>query len=158
MNAHKHPDAPPYLRGLITLSPPLRLPSGVLLFAEPWIDPETDEGLPDGRAAVGPHGCPLPDQHAALACDLIRLRAGCWIPDEVELAKAPVFSAWTLVRHEGEALPSLLGFVADHPRLGPGPRRVLTSNLAALDGVGGRFARTLSRWMRLGHPGGEPLS
>ena len=62
------------------------------------------------------------------------------------------------VRRDGEALPSLTGLVAGHPRLGPGSRRVLTSNLAALDAAGGRYARTLSRWVRLGHQGEERLS
>lgn len=157
MTDRKHPHAPTLTRGLITLTTPLRLPTGVLLLAEPWREPEVNEEQPQARAAPGPQVRPPADQHAALAADLERLHSG-WTPDEACLDEAPVLSAWRIVQHEGEALPSLLGLSTDHPCLGPGRRRVLTSNIVAFDGAGELWARTLSRFYRLGHPGGETLS
>lgn len=154
MTDHEHSSARPHIRGLITLSPPLRLLTGVLLLAEPW--PGPDEAHPPESATV-PHEGRSADQHALLAADLARLRAG-WMPDEACLAGAPVLGAWRLVRPDGEALPSLTGLVTGHPRFELGRRRVLTSNLAALDGASERWARTLSRWYMLGRPLATMLS
>lgn len=84
---------------------------------------------------------------AALAA-LDQLTAGA-MPDRHELAAAPRLDGWrrTLVP---AIEPALVGRVADHPRL-RGPRQVVTSRLLAIDADGG-WARTLSRYYRLGRP------
>ena len=70
-------------------------------------------------------------------------------PDRHELAAAPLLDGWrrTLVP---AVEPALVGRVADHPRL-PGRRQIVTSRLLAIDLDAG-FARTLSRYYRLGRP------
>lgn len=85
---------------------------------------------------------------AALAA-LDQLTAG-EAPDRHELAAAPLLDGWrrTLVP---TVEPALCGLVADHPRL-RGRRQVVTSRLLAID-VDLGFARTLSRYYRLGRPG-----
>lgn len=85
---------------------------------------------------------------AALAA-LDQLTAGA-APDRHELAAAPLLDSWrrTLVP---AVEPALYGRVADHPRL-RGRRQVVTSRLLAID-VDAGWARTLSRYYRLGRPG-----
>ena len=85
---------------------------------------------------------------AALAA-LDQLTAGA-APDRHELAAAPRLDGWrrTLVP---AVEPALCGHVADHPHL-RGRRRVVTSRLLAID-VDAGWARTLSRFYRLGRPG-----
>lgn len=84
---------------------------------------------------------------AALAA-LDRLSAGA-APDRHELAAAPLLDGWrrTLVP---AVEPALFGRVVDHPRL-QGRRQIVTSRLLAID-VDAGFARTLSRFYRLGRP------
>lgn len=82
---------------------------------------------------------------AALAA-FDRLTAGN-APDHHDLVLAPILSGWrrSLVP---SVEPVLIGTVEGHPHLS-GRRRVATSRLLALDPAAG-WARTLSRWYRLG--------
>jgi uncharacterized protein DUF6634 len=84
---------------------------------------------------------------AALAA-FDRLTAG-GAPDQHDLALAPLLSGWrrSLVP---VVEPVLIGTVEGHPHLS-GRRRVATSRLLALDPAAG-WARTMSRWFRLGSP------
>lgn len=77
-----------------------------------------------------------------------RLTAG-GAPDPYELSAAPILSGWRRTLMPAVE-PVLIGTVEGHPHLS-GRRNVATSRLLALDPVDG-WARTLSRWYRLGHP------
>lgn len=69
-------------------------------------------------------------------------------PSRLELATAPVLQHWRPFRtlHGGTVLG---GYVSGHPVLRDGPIR--TSGLLSLCPTG-RWARTVSRWYRLGAP------
>lgn len=84
---------------------------------------------------------------AALAA-FDRLTAG-GAPDPYELAAAPILSGWRRSLMP-TVEPILVGTITGHPHLS-GRRNVATSRLLALDPVDG-WARTLSRWYRLGAP------
>jgi len=74
-------------------------------------------------------------------------------PTPEDLAQAPVLSPWApALGRSGEFV--LTGHVAGHPCLGEAWIR--TSVLAGLDPQG-RWARSWSRWYRLGEPMGEAL-
>lgn len=77
-----------------------------------------------------------------------RLTAGA-APDRHELSAAPILSGWRRSLMP-TVEPVLLGTVSGHPHLS-GRRNVATSRVLALDPVDG-WARTLSRWYRLGAP------
>ncbi|MHA3980825.1 DUF6634 family protein [Halovulum sp. GXIMD14794] len=68
------------------------------------------------------------------------------------LAAAPLIDPWQVAVSPHAPVATLLGSVTDHPRLPDGP--IDTSVLLALDPQG-RWARTLSRWYRLGTPYAE---
>ncbi|MHA3980900.1 DUF6634 family protein [Halovulum sp. GXIMD14794] len=68
------------------------------------------------------------------------------------LAAAPLLDPWQVAVSPRAPVAILLGSVTGHPRLPDGP--VETSVLLALDPQG-RWARTLSRWYRLGTPYAE---
>jgi hypothetical protein len=83
-----------------------------------------------------------------LADDLDRIAAH-EAPSPGELSRAPLLIDWRLVALLSGLL--LSGFVAGHPLLGS--RNIVTSPLWVLDpGLG--WARTLSRFYRLGLPAG----
>lgn len=67
-------------------------------------------------------------------------------PSIRDIVAAPVIENWS-VGHRIE--PALIGDVKGHPVVKPGP--LVTSELFYLDPVAG-YARTLSRWYRLGAP------
>ena len=67
-------------------------------------------------------------------------------PSEAELDSAPVISLWTL-EPVGEGLSRLAGIVVGHPRLRDGV--CFTSAVLAMDPQM-KWARTVSRWYRLG--------
>ncbi|SER59505.1 hypothetical protein SAMN05216548_12813 [Faunimonas pinastri] len=71
-------------------------------------------------------------------------------PSEEELAAAPLISAWTL---GSRPVTCLRGDIYNHPRLAPTTvaRDDITSDLVVIDETLG-WARTLSRWYRLGLP------
>ncbi|HEY8065133.1 MAG TPA: DUF6634 family protein [Methylosinus sp.] len=69
-------------------------------------------------------------------------------PAESDLAEAPILDHWVVI---GRMTPALAGAVTGHPALGD--RSIITSDLCALDAAAG-WARTESRFYRLGRPGG----
>jgi len=102
---------------------------------------------------VGRDGVSGPIDHEiaqleALLADLKRIKAG-ERPTAAELDAAPIIDAYELsVRAE----PCLVGTTHGHPRLGS--RLVMTSGLWAWSPELG-WARTLSRFYRLGRPVGQ---
>ena len=69
-------------------------------------------------------------------------------PTEADLAQAPVLDRWVAMQDRiGHVI--LFGRVTDHPRLGN--RDIHTSQVFGLD-VAEKWARTYSRWYRLGVP------
>lgn len=66
-------------------------------------------------------------------------------PSAADLANAPFLDLWGFVASQEV---SLYGHVINHPLIGPGP--VTTSTLCAIDPLG-TWARTNSRWYRLGN-------
>ncbi|WP_323715872.1 DUF6634 family protein [Paracoccus aminovorans] len=69
-------------------------------------------------------------------------------PSEADLAQAPVLSDWKAAISPGGHV-MLWGEVTDHPLLGT--TSITTSQLIAIDAEAG-WARTASRWYRLGRP------
>ena len=68
-------------------------------------------------------------------------------PSPVDLADAPILDGW---RKVARLAPALAGVVSGHPLIREG-RSSITSEVFAMDG-GGRWARTWSRFYRLGFP------
>jgi hypothetical protein len=111
--------------------------------------------LPEGAGPSNDH--PMLDQRhpdgrtwrsviEAVRADLAMVRAGN-SPIEKMLAEAAQIEAWRIVA-TGLRL-YLEGIVAEHP-LFPAGLRICTSQLVAIDARHGRWARTTSRWYRLG--------
>jgi len=86
-----------------------------------------------------------------LADDLDRIAAGM-APSAAELSRAPLLVDWCLAL--GLSGLSLTGFVAGHPLLGR--KQIITSPVWTLD-PDLRWARTLSRFYRLGIPAGGAI-
>ena len=61
---------------------------------------------------------------------------------------APVLDHWAIAR---TAEPSLIGLATGHPTL-PGTERPIATSRLWLMSSDGTWARTLSRWYRLGRP------
>lgn len=70
-------------------------------------------------------------------------------PAAADLAAAPRLDPWQAVLLDTSGIPALWGEVTGHPKLGD--TVILTSRLLALDAANG-WARTTSRWYRLGQP------
>jgi len=70
-------------------------------------------------------------------------------PTADDLACAPHADLWRVMLIDGTAAPVLWAKVTDHPDLGRDD--VITSRLIGLDRSAG-WARTVSRWYRLGRP------
>ena len=68
-------------------------------------------------------------------------------PSRADLAEAPILTYWEPVRRFA---PALMGVVDGHPTIRPN-RSTVTSELFAMDGDA-LWARTWSRWYRLGAP------
>jgi hypothetical protein len=86
-----------------------------------------------------------------LASDLNRIAAAV-APTAAELSQAPLLVDWRIVLDlRGLALT---GFAAGHPRLGS--KKIVTSQLWVLDPQL-RWARTVSRFYRLGVPEGGAI-
>ncbi len=85
---------------------------------------------------------------AALLSDMEMLRAG--VPPKDVAADAPLLDRW-LVAHRPAAC--LLGQSTGHPLLPGIGREIVTSDLMLLS-EDRSWARTLSRWYRLGRPAG----
>jgi hypothetical protein len=71
-------------------------------------------------------------------------------PSPEDLASAPVLDPWRILLTEEQPMLVLGGRVQDHPLL-PGDRIIATSQLIRLEVEAG-WARTISRWYRLGQP------
>ena len=99
-----------------------------------WLKREVEEGRTQAQRLE------------AARFDLVRIAAG-WQPDAAELQAAPELTNWLPVL-VGRLL-LLEGNVFGHPLIGE-DRRILTSALIAIDAREGRWARTLSRFYRLG--------
>lgn len=78
--------------------------------------------------------------------DDLKLIAQLRAPSIRDIAAAPLLDDW-FIGHRME--PALVGTVSGHPVVPDGP--AVTSGLYVLDPVAG-YARTLSRWWRLGQP------
>jgi hypothetical protein len=87
----------------------------------------------------------------ALADDLDRIAAG-HAPTPVDLAQAPLLVDWKLMLSWSGLC--LVGFAAGHPLLGA--KTIATSPLWVLDPAL-RWARTLSRFYKLGVPAGGAI-
>ncbi len=125
--------------------------TGVLVRAEPLLHPEESGAWLDHDAGDGfSHRSRLAEAQA----DLDRLAQG-WVPTQADLGAAPLINGWTLLREPGGA--SLLGRVDGHPRIWSG-RVTATSGLIAVDARLGQWARTVSRFYRLGRPAGAELA
>lgn len=74
-------------------------------------------------------------------------------PAAAELERAPVISNWIMTIQPGDDMPSLFDIVVDHPLIADG-KPAVTSELVAMNRAGG-WARTRSRYYRLGRAAGE---
>lgn len=89
------------------------------------------------------------DRLRDLADDIEAIEEGV-APIAEDLLTAPVLTGWSKVPHQ---VPVLAGFVARHPSI---KNLIMTSQVYASDGQ--TWARTLSRWYRLGRPFDPPKS
>jgi hypothetical protein len=115
--------------------------------------PPPDRGLHSLVRALAPDAI-TPDLTArlrSLADDLDRIAAG-EAPTATDLAQAPLLVDWRFMLTWAGV--SLVGFAAGHPLRGS--RHIATSPLWALD-PDLRWARTLSRFYRLGVPAGGAI-
>lgn len=83
------------------------------------------------------------DRLRELADDIEAIEEGI-APSQQDLLSAPVLTGWSKVAHQ---VPVIAGFVAGHPSI---KNLIMTSQVYASDGQ--TWARTLSRWYRLGRP------
>jgi hypothetical protein len=89
------------------------------------------------------------ERMARLVADLKLLAKG-WRPGQLMLAACPIIERWHWTTYPGSADPALTGIVCGHPILADG-RPIVTSPVLACD-LTGRWARTASRFYRLGRP------
>ncbi|WP_091133625.1 DUF6634 family protein [Microvirga guangxiensis] len=89
------------------------------------------------------------DRLLRLAADLQSIRDGRG-PTATDLRGAPVLGNW---RHRFRPAACLVGDVRHHPMLPGMDRPIVTSDIWVLAPDRG-WARTLSRWYRLGRPSG----
>lgn len=82
----------------------------------------------------------------ALAADMEKIRESA-SPQSLGV-EAPVLESWALARRPA---PCLTGLSSGHPILAGEGRPIVTSELWLMS-AGGEWARTLSRWYRLGRP------
>lgn len=85
-----------------------------------------------------------------LASDINRLRRG-ENPEAVAPDPSPLLNYWILGRRP---VPCLVGLSTGHPRL-PGENRPIGTSDLWLISEDRSWARTLSRWYRLGRPAGH---
>jgi hypothetical protein len=88
---------------------------------------------------------------AALVADMERIHDG--VPAAAMTGvEAPILDRWVLGRR---TVPCLIGLSTGHPEL-PGQGRLITTSDLWLLSSDMSWARTLSRWYRLGRPGDLP--
>lgn len=100
------------------------------------------------------------EQGPTFALELARLSAlvadmeaiGCGLaPEDLVEGEAPLVDRWILGRLP---VPCLVGLSTGHPRL-PGENRLIGTSDVWLISEDRSWARTLSRWYRLGRPAGH---
>ncbi|TIP49801.1 MAG: hypothetical protein E5X77_09510 [Mesorhizobium sp.] len=87
---------------------------------------------------------------SGLVADMEAISRGLTPEDLVE-GEAPLVDRWILGRLP---VPSLVGLSTEHPRL-PGENRPIGTSDVWLISEDRSWARTLSRWYRLGRPAGH---
>lgn len=94
-----------------------------------------------------------PEQLQQFQRGLDAIRAAERGPTAEELSTAPILDHWrVLIDRRPYPMPVLWGEVTGHPKLGTD--MITTSRLIALDREAG-WARSVSRWYRLGNPFAE---
>jgi hypothetical protein len=83
----------------------------------------------------------------SLVADMERIGHGT-MPDSMEGDHSPILNRWCL---GSRVVPCLMGFSTGHPDL-PGQGRLITTSDLWLLSEDMGWARTLSRWYRLGRP------
>jgi hypothetical protein len=83
---------------------------------------------------------------SALVADMEEIRKGSSVEDLA--GDAPYLDRWALGKRPAA---SLIGYASGHPVL-PGTGRLIATSDLCLISEDGRWARTLSRWYRLGDP------
>ena len=87
---------------------------------------------------------------SALLADMAALRSGA-SPEDLSDGEPPVLDRWVLGQRP---IPCLVGLSSGHPRLLGTGRPIATSDLWLMS-AGNSWARSLSRWYRLGRPAGH---
>jgi hypothetical protein len=87
----------------------------------------------------------------ALVADMERIHGGV-PPEAMTGVDAPILDRWVLGRR---TVPCVVGLSTGHPVL-PGQGRLITTSDLWLLSKDMSWARTLSRWYRLGRPGVSP--
>lgn len=87
----------------------------------------------------------------ALADDMKAIRSG--VPPERLASDPPILERWVLANRPA---PCLAGLSLGHPLLPGEARPIVTSDLCLI-ADDHSWARTLSRWYRLGRPADSPL-
>jgi len=87
---------------------------------------------------------------SSLAADMEALRRGSF-PESLADAEAPILEHWGMACRP---IPCLVGHSFGHPRLIGSGRPIMTSDLWLMS-ADQSWARTLSRWYRLGRPAGH---
>lgn len=87
---------------------------------------------------------------SALVADMEAIGRGT-LPEELAGSETPVLDRWL---RAAQFAPCLVGESTGHPLLPGRNRRIYTSELLLIDADHG-WARTRSRWYRLGRPDGQ---
>lgn len=132
---------------------PMELPNGVIIWPQVMTTPDLPSEFFDASSKQGRQDG---ERFKAMLADLERLQAG-WLPDLADLASAPLLSCWSLKTPDRAGLPYLVGFSRGHPHIRDG-RIIVTSSVVALDGPTHLWARTISRFYKLGRPLDATLS
>lgn len=94
-----------------------------------------------------------PEQYRQFQRGLDAIRAAERGPTDDDLASAPILDFWrVLIDRRPHPMPVLWGEVSGHPKLGTD--MITSSRLVALNRDAG-WARSVSRWYRLGRPFAE---
>jgi hypothetical protein len=87
---------------------------------------------------------------SALMADMAAIQRGV-SPERLANGAAPLLDGWIIARR---TIPCLAGLSSGHPKL-PGDRRLIATSDLWLLSDDRTWARTLSRWYRLGRPAGH---
>lgn len=92
------------------------------------------------------------ERYTALVADMLQIRSGT--PPERFADEAPILDHWVTAQRPAMCLT---GLSTGHPLLPGDGRPIVTSDLCLVS-EDHQWARTLSRWYRLGRPAGTPYS